>query len=162
MKQFFLAAAGLLLLAVACEPPKLDVYEKNLEIPGHNWSSDYKPSFEVKIQPEDTAWLYNIYVNIRHTDAYPYSNIWLLIGTQYPGDSIPKEQRVELPLADVTGKWNGSGIDDIYEHRIFIQQNATFNIPGTYKCSFEQNMRQNPLPHVMNVGLRVEKAGRRP
>jgi gliding motility-associated lipoprotein GldH len=162
MKQFFLAAAGLLLLAAACKPPKLDVYEKNLEIPGHKWSSDYKPSFEVKIQPEDTAWLYNIYVNIRHTDAYPYSNIWLLIGTQYPGDSIPKEQRVELPLADVTGKWNGSGLDDIYEHRIFIQQNATFNIPGTYKFSFEQNMRQNPLPHVMNVGLRVEKAGRRP
>lgn len=162
MKQFFLAAAGLLFFVAACKPPKLDVYEKNLEIPGHEWSSDYKPSFEIKILPEDTAWLYNIYVNIRHTDAYPYSNIWLLIGTQYPGDSIPKEQRVELPLADVTGKWSGTGIDDIFEHRIFIQQQATFNIPGTYKFTFEQNMRQNPLPDVMNVGVRIEKAGKRP
>lgn len=84
MNRLFLATAGLLLLAAACKPPKMDTYEKNLEIPGHEWTYDYKPSFEVKIQPEDTAYLYNIYVNIRHTDAYPYSNIWLLVGTQTP------------------------------------------------------------------------------
>lgn len=162
MNRLFLATAGLLLLAAACKPPKIDTYEKNLEVPGHEWAYDYKPSFDIKIQPEDTAYLYNICVNIRHTDAYPYSNIWVLVGTQYPGDSIAKEQRVELPLADVTGKWAGSGLDDIYEHRIFIQQNAIFNKPGTYKFTFEQNMRQNPLPHVMNVGLRIEKAGTRP
>jgi len=162
MNRLFLATAGLLLLAAACKPPKMDTYEKNLEVPGHEWAYDYKPSFDIQIQPEDTAYLYNICVNIRHTDAYPYSNIWVLVGTQYPGDSIAKEQRVELPLADVTGKWAGSGLDDIYEHRIFIQQNAIFNKPGTYKFTFEQNMRQNPLPHVMNVGLRIEKAGTRP
>ncbi|HVI48021.1 MAG TPA: gliding motility lipoprotein GldH [Chitinophaga sp.] len=162
MKKLFPLTAGLFLMALACKPPKMDAYEKNLEIPGHSWTYDYKPSFEVNIQPEDTAWLYNIYVNVRHTDAYPYSNIWLLVGTQYPGDSIPKEQRVELPLADIGGKWLGTGIDDIIEHRVPIQQKAIFNHPGTYKFSFEQNMRQNPLPRVMNVGLRIEKAGKRP
>lgn len=162
MKRLFQVTAGLLLLAAACKPIKMDAYEKNLEIPGHDWAYDYKPSFDVTIQPEDTANLYDIYVNVRHTDAYPYSNIWLLVGTRYPGDSIPKEQRVELPLADINGKWHGSGIDDIYEHRVLIQQKAIFSKPGTYKFTFEQNMRQNPLPHVMNIGLRIEKAGKRP
>ncbi|WP_212001018.1 gliding motility lipoprotein GldH [Chitinophaga sp. HK235] len=162
MKRLFQVTAGLLLLAAACKPLKMDVYEKNLEIPGHNWAYDYQPSFEVNILPEDTANLYDIYVNVRHSDAYPYSNIWLLVGTRYPNDSIPKEQRVELPLADINGKWHGNGIDDIYEHRVLIQQKALFNKPGTYKFTFEQNMRQNPLPHVMNIGLRIEKAGKRP
>ncbi|RBL93423.1 gliding motility lipoprotein GldH [Chitinophaga flava] len=162
MKRLFQVTAGLLLLAAACKPLKMDVYEKNLEIPGHNWTYDYQPSFEVNILPEDTANLYDIYVNVRHTDAYPYSNIWLLVGTRYPNDSISKEQRVELPLADINGKWHGNGIDDIYEHRVLIQQKALFNKPGTYKFTFEQNMRQNPLPHVMNIGLRIEKAGKRP
>ncbi|NIG52475.1 gliding motility lipoprotein GldH [Chitinophaga sp. Cy-1792] len=162
MKRLLLVTAGLFLLAAACKPPKMDAYEKNLEIPGHDWAYDYKPSFEVKFEPEDTAWLYNIYVNVRHTAAYPYSNLWLLVGTQYPGDSIPQSQRVELPLAEASGKWLGSGIDDIYEHRVPIQRNAIFDKPGTYKISFEQNMRQNPLPNVMNVGLRIEKAGKRP
>ncbi|CAL1521170.1 gliding motility lipoprotein GldH [Chitinophaga sp. MM2321] len=162
MKRLLLVTAGLFLLAAACKPPKMDAFEKNLEIPGHDWAYDFKPSFEVAIQPEDTADLYNIYVNVRHTDAYPYSNVWILVGTQYPGDSTAREQRVELPLSDINGKWLGSGLDDIYEHRIPIQQKAIFDKPGTYKFTFEQNMRQNPLPHVMNVGLRIEKAGKRP
>jgi gliding motility-associated lipoprotein GldH len=161
MSNFFrMMAVGMLLVAASCEPMKMDTYEKNLEIPGHEWAYAYKPVFEVTLQPADTAYLYNIYVNIRHKDAYPYSNIYLLITTQFPGEK-PIQQRVQLPLADVSGKWNGSGLDDIYEHRIPIQEKAILNKPGIYRFTFEQNMRQNPLPDIMNVGLRVEKAGLR-
>jgi gliding motility-associated lipoprotein GldH len=169
MNKFFrMMAVGALLVAASCEPMKMDTYEKNLEVPGHEWAYNYKPAFEVTLQPADTAYLYNIYVNIRHKDAYPYSNIYLLINTQFPGEQ-PVSQRVELPLADMSGKWLGSGpdgvkankLDDIYEHRIPIQTKAILNKPGTYKFTFEQNMRQNPLPDIMNVGLRVEKAGLR-
>ncbi|TWW02310.1 gliding motility lipoprotein GldH [Chitinophaga pinensis] len=155
-----MAAAGMLLAVASCQPLKMDTYEKNLDIPGHEWAYANKPVFEVTVQPQDTAYLYNIYVNVRHKDSYPYSNIWLLVHTQFPGDK-PVAQRVELPLADVSGKWLGSGLDDIYEHRIPIQQKAILDRPGTYKFTFEQNMRQNPLPDIMNVGLRIEKAGLR-
>ncbi|MVT07066.1 gliding motility lipoprotein GldH [Chitinophaga tropicalis] len=153
-------AAGMFLAMASCEPLTMDTYEKNLEIPGHEWAYTYKPVFEVTVQPQDTAYLYNIYVNVRHRDSYPYSNIWLLVNTQFPGNK-PVPQRVELPLADMSGKWLGSGLDDIYEHKIPIQQNAILNKPGLYRFTFEQNMRQNPLPAIMNVGLRIEKAGLR-
>lgn len=150
----FLMAAFLLM---SCNQwDTLRVFEKNVQVPGYEWSYNFRPSFTVEIT--DTAATYNIYVTLRHTEAYPFSNIWLLITTEFPGEK-PQTRRVELPLADVTGKWLGSGMDDIYEHRIPIQQNALFNKPGSYHFSFEQNMRQNPLPHVMSVGLRVEKAG---
>ncbi|SFD33321.1 gliding motility-associated lipoprotein GldH [Chitinophaga sp. CF118] len=155
-----IVAAGMLLATASCQPMKMDTYEKNLEIPGHQWSYSHKPVFEVTLQPQDTAYVYNIYVNVRHKDSYPYSNIWLVVNTQFPeGQPIP--QRVELPLADMSGKWLGSGLDDIYEHQIPIQQRAILNKPGTYRFTFEQNMRQNPLPDIMNVGLRIEKAGLR-
>lgn len=150
------------LVMTSCLPTKMDAYEKNQEIPGHQWTYQYKPVFEVTVNPADTAYLYNIYVNVRHTDAYPYSNIWVLVNTQTPGDTTRQSRRVELPLADASGKWLGSGLDDIYEHRIPIQEKAILNKPGTYRFIFEQNMRQNPLPYVMNVGLRIEKAGQRP
>lgn len=156
------AVAACCLVMASCLPAKMDAYEKNQEIPGHQWSYQYKPDFEVTVKPEDTAYLYNIYVNVRHTDAYPYSNIWVLVNTQAPGDSTRQSRRVELPLADASGKWLGSGLDDIYEHRIPIQERAILNKAGTYHFIFEQNMRQNPLPYVMNVGLRIEKAGPRP
>jgi hypothetical protein len=32
-----------------------------------------------------------------------------------------------------------------------------FRKSGVYKVKFEQVMRENPLKHVMNIGLRVEK-----
>lgn len=162
MNRIGAAVAAWCLVMASCLPAKMDAYEKNLEIPGHRWSYQYKPVFEVTVKPEDTAYLYNIYVNVRHTDAYPFSNIWVLVNTQTPGDSTPQSRRVELPLADPSGKWIGSGLDDIYEHRIPIQERAILNKPGTYRFIFEQNMRQDPLPYVMNVGLRVEKAGQRP
>lgn len=149
------------LLVFACKPPKMDTFEKNRDIPGQEWQINYQPSFELELAPEDTAFYYNIYVNVRHTDAYPYNNLWLLIRTVVPGDSTANVRRVELPLADTYGKWLGNGLDDIFEHRIPIQQNALFPKPGTYRFSFEQNMRQNPLPSMMSMGLRIEKAAPR-
>ncbi|MRG46607.1 gliding motility lipoprotein GldH [Chitinophaga sp. SYP-B3965] len=151
----------LCLLAAACKPPRMETFEKNRDIPRSQWTVDNKQSFELDLAPEDTAFYYNMYINARHTDAYPYSNLWLLVSTQLPGDSTSTVRRIELPLADTYGKWLGSGVDDIYEHRIPIQQNAIFPKPGLYRFTFEQNMRQNPLPEMLSVGLRIEKAAPR-
>lgn len=159
ISRFACLAFGL--LAFACKPPTLDTFEKNRDIPGSSWNVSYKPQYEVTLADEDTAFFYNLYVTVRHKDAYPYNNLWLIVGTQLPGDSLSQSRRVELPLADSYGKWLGSGLDDIYEHRIPIQLNAILPRAGTYRFTFEQNMRQDPLPDMLSVGLRVEKAAPR-
>lgn len=133
---------------------RLNVFEKHISIPDYQWNYSFHPAFAFDIS--DTSALYNIYVTIRHTNDYPFSNLWLLISSNYSGEK-PKTQRVELPLADREGKWLGSGIDNIFDQRILIQQNARFNRPGSYHFSFEQNMRMDDLPHVMSIGLRIEK-----
>jgi hypothetical protein len=48
---------------------------------------------------------------------------------------------------------------EIYVARIPISfgDSFQFNRKGSYEVSMEQNMRINPLPEVMNVGLRLEK-----
>lgn len=153
-KLHYIAASVLL---IACQWT-LGTYEKNIPIPRYAWDYDFKPRFTVHIS--DTTATYNIYVNLRHTDAYRYSNVWMIITTQFPGNTS-RSQRVELPLADMEGKWLGTGMDDIFSHRILIQENAVFNQAGDYQFSFQQNMRVNPLRHVMSVGLRIEKSGKR-
>ncbi|MGH2642846.1 MAG: gliding motility lipoprotein GldH [Chitinophagaceae bacterium] len=153
-------AAFLLLLAMpyGCrQTDKLNTFDRHVPIPGYTWNYAFHPSFEVNIT--DTAARYNIYVTIRHTNDYPFSNLWLLISSNYAGEK-PKSQRVELPLADREGRWLGSGIDNIFDQRISIQQNARFNNRGIYHFSFEQNMRLDDLPHIMSVGLRIEKIPR--
>jgi gliding motility-associated lipoprotein GldH len=139
--------------ATACET--IDVFEKNVSIPNHEWSSALKP--EITFEIDDTTSLYDIYIVLRHTDAYRYKNIWMNVYTQIPGDTTLK-QRLDLLLATDDKGWLGSGMDDIFEHRVRITgEPQKLPKPGLYKFQLEQIMREEPLQHVMNVGVRVEK-----
>lgn len=151
----FLAwVAALSFIVSGCGPAHLNAFEKHVSIPQYSWSYDYQPSFTFHIT--DTSASYAIFVTVRHSSDYQFSNLWLLISSS-PETAKPKVQRVELPLADQQGRWLGTGMDGIYDHRIPIQQHARFNQPGNYLFSFQQDMRINPLLHVMSVGLRIEK-----
>ena len=155
-KLFCLLAACSLQLA-ACSLPS-DVFEKDVTIPGQKWASSFKPSVDFTLQGKDTAGTYNVYLVLRHTDAYLYNNIWIQGTVRQPGDTSAKSQRYDLTLATNDKGWLGSGMDDIYEHRVLIQPETRFTRPGTYSFTLEQIMRDDPLPHVLNVGVRVEKA----
>ena len=48
-------------------------------------------------------------------------------------------------------------MDDIYENRVWIQQQTKFTRPGTYSYTLEQIMWDDPLKNVLNVGVRIEK-----
>ena len=141
------------LLLTSCQT--IDVFEKNVAFAKHEWNNAYKP--EISFEITDTISYYNIYVVLRHTDAYRYKNMWLNVYTQVPGDTIIN-QRLDLLLATDDKGWLGSGMDDIYEHRIRItQQPQRLARKGVYKFRLEQIMREDPLENVMNAGIRVEK-----
>ena len=140
-------------LMVSCA--KIDMFEKLAEIPSQQWFYNYSPDFTFQIT--DTASLYNLYVVLRHTDAYNYNNIWLRLGSKGPGDSI-RFQKINLVLANDANGWEGTGTDDIFEVRKNITRGPVpFKKPGIYTISIAQIMRENPLQHILNVGLRVEK-----
>jgi len=134
-------------------------YQKEEAVPQDAWAYSFKPSFEFNIT--DTTVGYQPYFLIRHTQAYPYSNLWVLLYIKTPGDSLIKVERVNVPLAENTGKWLGRGMGEIYEQRLPMNlgDSVNFNRKGTYTISLEQNMRINPLPEILNVGIRIEKTG---
>lgn len=135
----------------------IDVFEKNVVIPDHAWSSGFKP--EISFTVQDTTARYNIYAVVRHTDAFEFNNLWINIYTKIPGDSAVRKQQLDLKLATDEKGWLGSGMDDIFEHRILITaQPEALTKAGTYTFRFENIMRVDPLPEVLNMGIRVEKA----
>lgn len=134
----------------------IDVFEKNVAIPDFKWSSSFQPAIQFEIK--DTAAFYNIFAVIRHTDAYKYKNLWLNINYQIPGETTSRNSKVELILGDDEKGWLGSGMDDIFEHRVLIEANPIkFVQPGSYTFTITQIMREDPLQHVLNAGIRVEK-----
>lgn len=134
----------------------MDTFEKNVEIPKHEWSYGLQP--EINFTITDTISPYNVFVTLRHTDAYAYKNIWLYISTRQPGDSSFQKERFELTLQDQNGQWIGTGMSDIWELRYPLFNNLRFTKSGNYTIRLQQTMRDNPLLHVMNAGIRIEKA----
>jgi gliding motility-associated lipoprotein GldH len=134
----------------------IDLYEKVVPVPGHQWQSSYKPEFRFTIK--DTAVPYQIYLIVRHNNKYRYNNIWVNLYAKGPVDSVHKFN-LELPLANKEG-WLGTGMDDIFEHRIAFAldpEKFRFTRAGDYTFTLEQIMRDDPLENVMNVGIRIEK-----
>ncbi|MFT4205125.1 MAG: gliding motility lipoprotein GldH [Chitinophagaceae bacterium] len=132
---------------------KVGYYEKNVVVPYHAWSSSFRPNFTFEIT--DTANAYNIYILVRHTDAYHYNNIWINFTSIAPA-SIAETQRLNLRLGD-NSKWLGSQMDDIVEHRILVNRNPVKLKAGKYVFMLQTIMREDPLDQVMNLGVRVAK-----
>ena len=142
------------LLLLSCD--KIDLYEKVVPIPKHEWQSSYKPEFSFQIK--DTAVDYQVYLIVRHNNQYRYNNIWVNLTAKSPTDSS-QTFKLELPLANKEG-WLGSGMDDLFEHRVAFTldpERFRFSRSGDYKFTLEQVMRDDPLEDVMNVGIRIEK-----
>jgi gliding motility-associated lipoprotein GldH len=147
--------AILLLTVLLFSCAKIDLFEQQSEIPSQQWFYENNPTFTFQVT--DTTSLYNLYIVLRHTDAYNYNNIWLRLGSKGPGDTI-HFQNINLLLANDANGWEGTGSDDIFEVRKNITPGPVpFKKQGIYTFSIAQIMRENPLEHILNVGFRVEK-----
>ena len=133
-------------------------YQKEYNMQQNMWAYNNKPTF--KFEVTDTNALYNLYFLIRHTEAYPYSNIWVWVYTKKPGSKTFEKTRLEIPLAEPSGKCMARGMGSIWEQRMPISNDGDtvmLRKKGVWEIQIEQNMRVNPLPEVLQVGLRIEK-----
>ena len=146
------AAAWMAVLVLAsCEPNR--IFEQNQSV-GKEWAWDDARRFEVDIR--DTVSLYHLFVNVRHTERYGYANCWLLINTIGPaGDTL--RSRIEIKLAEPDGTWLGECNTSMCMQRELIGADQRFPLKGRYIFELEQDMRQNPLPGITDVGIRLEK-----
>ena len=147
---FFL---GFIILTQACST--IDVFEKTAAFDKQEWYTTNHLNFVFTIT--DTAARYNIFIVLRHTDAYQFNNIWLNITTIAPGDTAHTQQ-LNLKLSDNTKGWLGAAMDDVIEHRIPITNNPVPLNKGNYTFMLQQAMREDPLHNMLNAGIRVEKA----
>jgi gliding motility-associated lipoprotein GldH len=130
------------------------VFEKNIELPENRWEINNIIKLDAEIK--DTISLYNIYINVRNAGGYQFSNLYLFLNTRTP-KGVEGRDTVELTLADERGKWLGNGSGDIWDNRILLKRKFRFPESGMYHFEMQQAMRINPLPQIMDAGLRIEK-----
>jgi gliding motility-associated lipoprotein GldH len=146
--------ALLLLPLAACDPNR--IYETNTDLPDYAWSVQNKPSFEFDIQ--DTTQVYDVYFNVRNASAYGFYNLYVKHTLTDPNGQVMSRLLHQMILMDPkTGEPLGDGTGDIFDHQFLALPKQRFSKPGKYRIVLEQYMRQDVLPGIMDVGVRVAK-----
>lgn len=135
------------------------VFQEDAEVPDGTWTRSWKPRFAFDIT--DTTSQHDIYLDIRHTGDYRFSNLYIFTTLEGPeGHSFT--DTVECTLADPTGRWYGKGTGFIFSDRfqahVLYRMNNRFPRSGRYVFTLEQAMRTEDLDGVIDVGVSVEEA----
>jgi gliding motility-associated lipoprotein GldH len=140
---------------VSCD--KNVVYKAHEDMDEGLWYIKNTPTFKVEIT--DTTQSYNLYYLVRNALQYPYYNLYIHRKVTDPDGKKTSAQLEEVYLSNqTTGKPFGNGLGDLFDHKIPFAKNYKFSKSGTYTYTLTQNMRQDPLPFIISVGICVEKA----
>lgn len=139
-------------LLSGCDPD--NIADSNQTMPSRNWS--YANKVKVMVDITDSNKAYNIYLKLRHTSDYRYSNIFVLLNLR--SAQKKRSRRYEFKLAQADGQWTGSGSGNLYSYTFPLLTNFKFPAPGKYELELEQNMRDNPLKEISDAGIKVSAA----
>lgn len=128
------------------------VHSQFVSIPSEKWQIDSVAHFEYAITDTDND--YRMLVYVRHTERYPYQNMWLFVGDSLHMDTI------EFYLADDRGKWLGNKHHGFIEMPVLLEENYHFADTGKYFLTVQHGMRDSILRGVTDIGLEIIKNGK--
>jgi gliding motility-associated lipoprotein GldH len=135
------------------------VYQADVPIPDGKWHRDLKPEFTFEVT--DTVSQHDLYIDLRHTGDYPFSDLFVFLDFTGPGGKNMRDT-VECLLADPTGRWYGKGTGFIFSDRIhakvLYKLRNRFPAAGRYTIRLEQAMRTEELEGILDVGISLEKS----
>jgi len=131
----------------------------------NQWHKDSIASFNFKAP--DTINNYNLHVNLRNTNDYKFSNLFLIVELNYPNGKVVKDT-LEYKMAAPNGELLGTGFSDIKENKLWFrgfEKPFKFSEEGDYIVNIQHAMRNNGevngvenLEGITDVGFRVEQA----
>lgn len=138
----------ILLTLVACSFHT--VYTHTYDLPSEEWHKDSVLTFSAMLYESSDP--HDVYVTLRHTQHYPYQNIWLFV-------EKPNGMRdtLEFFLADDRGVWLGNQSGRYIEMPCLIDQGIQFPAEGKYIWRIQQGMRDDQLRGINSVGLTIDK-----
>ncbi|MDA7705860.1 gliding motility lipoprotein GldH [Flavobacteriaceae bacterium] len=151
-------------VALSCQQNK--VFDRYTSI-SNGWNKQDVISYD--FAAPDTANPYNLFINLRTTTAYKFSNLFLIVELDYPNGKVTKDT-LEFLMAKPNGELLGSGFTSIKEHKLSFKGYDTpfvFTEEGTYKVQIQQAMRHRGEPNgvvqlegIIDVGFSIESSNK--
>lgn len=125
------------------------------------WNKDDVISFNIKAP--DSINPYNLFVNLRNTNAYKFNNLYLIVEMNFPNGKAVKDT-LEYRMAAPDGTLLGTGLSSVKENKLWYKEGVVFNEDGEYTVNIQHAMRRNgevngvtDLEGVTDIGFRIEK-----
>lgn len=107
MRKLFAIIIVSLVILSCNDTAVFDIYKP---ISKTQWHKDSIISFT--FNPIDTISTNNVYINLRNNNDYQYSNLFLIVGIDFP-NNFSVVDTLEYEMADAEGKFLGSGFTDL-------------------------------------------------
>lgn len=147
--------ASSFIIVTACDSRR--VFEGKKDFPNRYWIFNDPAEFEFEIENKDKT--YNLLFNIRNTAKYQFQNIYLQYYLEDSTGRLISRELKNIQLFNAkTGVPLGQGLGDLYDIEKVFLEDYQFQNEGKYKLRIDQFMRQDSLPEILSVGLRVEYA----
>lgn len=129
-------------LLVACSGRVVSSDWQSVDRLGWHQDSVLTLGYEV---PDTTAH-YEMVLYVRHTEQYPFQNMWLFVDND----------TLEFYLADDRGVWLGNGKNGLIEMPVLLDENAQISA-GRHTMRVQHGMRSESLRGISDVGIVVKK-----
>lgn len=154
----FLRKSLILLFAasfcMACD--EQTVYHSFQSLPTEGWQRKDTLFFNVMVP--DSVTLYNVSVEVRNRNNYPYQNLPLLIYYDSPEAQNIKRDTLELRLADSAGIWLGDGWGGLYQSTLSAGL-IRIGKAGEYRFKVIHLLPDEVLPGVNDIGIKLKRIG---
>lgn len=137
------------------------VFDEYKAIKEAAWDANQPVEFDFSVT--DTVSKNNLFINLRNTSKYPYSNLYLITHLNFP-DGRKIVDTLQYRMTDNEGNFLGTGFTEIKENKLFYKEEKIFPNSGAYRISIWQAMRSNgevdpvkKLAGISDVGFRIEK-----
>lgn len=144
----------------ACD--KKSIFDKYTSV-NSRWDIDRAVLYDFKIA--DTTQRFNLFIKLRTSNNYKFSNLFLTVDLKYPNGKVMKDT-LEYKMANADGTMLGDGNIFIKEHKLWFkghQDAFRFSEIGAYSIAIKHAVRElgNPqgvkfLDGIEDVGLRIE------
>ncbi|WP_397364273.1 gliding motility lipoprotein GldH [Olleya sp. R77988] len=125
------------------------------------WNKEDVVNF--KINAPDSIKPYNLFVNVRNTNDYKFSNLYLIVEMNFPHGKTQADT-LEYEMTEKNGEWLGEGLSSVKENKLWYKEGVIFSESGTYNVNIKHAMRSNGevngvvnLEGLTDVGFRIEK-----
>ncbi|WP_100076282.1 gliding motility lipoprotein GldH [Chryseobacterium camelliae] len=142
-----------LVLFFSCHSPEGDVKMNSVD---NKWNKKSEQKFNLEIaDPQNPK---NIIFVVRNNNDYPYSNLRFIVNFTNLQNKKKETDTLNYVLAKPNGKWLGTGFGDTKETLFQYKLNYRFPSKGKYEIGLIQAMRNDVLPGIEDVGVKIETA----